>query len=29
MDTSRAKNLLGWRPQHSSRETLDALAATL
>jgi nucleoside-diphosphate-sugar epimerase len=29
MDTSRAKNVLGWRPQHSSRETLDALAATL
>ncbi|MEP7021039.1 MAG: NAD-dependent epimerase/dehydratase family protein [Pseudonocardiales bacterium] len=25
MDTSRAKNLLGWRPQYTSRETLTAL----
>lgn len=29
MDTSRAKGILGWRPQHTSRETLDALAASL
>ncbi|MDT4927693.1 MAG: hypothetical protein QOF92_560 [Pseudonocardiales bacterium] len=29
MDTSRAKNLLGWQPKHTTRETLDELAATL
>jgi UDP-glucose 4-epimerase len=29
MDTSRAKNLLGWRPQYTGRETLAALAETL
>jgi nucleoside-diphosphate-sugar epimerase len=27
MDTSRAKQVLGWQPKHSSRETLDELAA--
>jgi UDP-glucose 4-epimerase len=27
MDTSRAKNQLGWRPAYTSRQTLDALAA--
>jgi nucleoside-diphosphate-sugar epimerase len=27
MDTTRAKQVLGWRPQYTSRETLDALAA--
>lgn len=26
MDTSRAKNVLGWRPQYTSRDTLAALA---
>lgn len=29
MDTTRAKTILGWRPQHTSRQTLDALAAAL
>jgi nucleoside-diphosphate-sugar epimerase len=29
MDTSRAKQVLGWRPRYTSRETLDALAATV
>ncbi len=29
MDTRRAKERLGWRPQHTSRETLAALAETL
>jgi nucleoside-diphosphate-sugar epimerase len=29
MDTSRAKNLLGWQPKHTTRETLNELAATL
>jgi UDP-glucose 4-epimerase len=29
MDTSRAKNELGWRPQYTSRETLSALAEVL
>jgi UDP-glucose 4-epimerase len=29
MDTHRAKDVLGWRPQHTSRETLDDLAAIL
>jgi UDP-glucose 4-epimerase len=29
MDTSRAKKLLGWQPKHTTRETLDELAATL
>ena len=29
MDTSRAKNELGWRPQYTSRETLAALAEVL
>jgi UDP-glucose 4-epimerase len=29
MDTSRAKNVLGWRPEHTSRQTLDELAASL
>jgi nucleoside-diphosphate-sugar epimerase len=27
MDTSRAKKTLGWRPEHTSQETLDSLAA--
>ncbi len=27
MDTSRAKETLGWRPEHTSQETLDSLAA--
>jgi nucleoside-diphosphate-sugar epimerase len=27
MDTSKAKTQLGWRPLHSSAETLEALAA--
>jgi UDP-glucose 4-epimerase len=29
MDTSRAKDVLGWRPQYTSRETLAALAEVL
>jgi nucleoside-diphosphate-sugar epimerase len=29
MDTTRAKNVLGWRPAYSSRETLDDLATVL
>jgi UDP-glucose 4-epimerase len=29
MDTTRAKSELGWKPQFSSRQTLDALAASL
>ncbi|HEV7206803.1 MAG TPA: NAD-dependent epimerase/dehydratase family protein [Jatrophihabitans sp.] len=29
MDTTRAKTRLGWAPRYSSRETLDALAASL
>ena len=29
MDTTRAKDILGWRPQHTSRETLDELAAAI
>ena len=29
VDTSRAKNELGWRPQYTSRETLAALAEVL
>lgn len=29
MDTTRAKQQLGWQPRHTSRETLDALAAAL
>lgn len=29
MDTTRAKNILGWQPAYTSRETLDALAATI
>jgi UDP-glucose 4-epimerase len=29
MDTSRAKDVLGWRPQYTSRETLAALAESL
>ena len=29
MDTSRAKNELGWRPRYTSRETLAALAEVL
>lgn len=29
MDTTRAKAQLGWAPRYSSRETLDALAASL
>jgi nucleoside-diphosphate-sugar epimerase len=29
MDTTRAKTELGWRPQYDSRQTLDALAASL
>jgi nucleoside-diphosphate-sugar epimerase len=27
MDTTKAKTQLGWRPLHSSAETLEALAA--
>jgi nucleoside-diphosphate-sugar epimerase len=27
MDTTRAKQVLGWQPRYTSRETLDALAA--
>jgi nucleoside-diphosphate-sugar epimerase len=27
MDTSRAKRQLGWKPTHTSAETLAALAA--
>lgn len=29
MDTTRAKDILGWRPEYTSRETLDALAEVL
>lgn len=29
MDTSRAKEVLGWHPQHTARETLTALAEIL
>lgn len=29
MDTSRAKAELGWQPQYTSRQTIDALAETL
>jgi nucleoside-diphosphate-sugar epimerase len=29
MDTRRAKDVLGWRPRYTGRETLEALAATL
>jgi UDP-glucose 4-epimerase len=29
MDTTRAKSVLGWQPAYTSRETLDALAASL
>ena len=29
MDTHRAKAVLGWQPRHTSRETLDELAAVL
>lgn len=29
MDTTRAKTCLGWLPQHTTRETLDELAAAL
>jgi nucleoside-diphosphate-sugar epimerase len=29
MDTSRTKDVLGWRPQYTSRETLAALAEIL
>jgi nucleoside-diphosphate-sugar epimerase len=29
MDTRRAKTVLGWQPHHTSRETLDELAAVL
>lgn len=29
MDTTRAKSKLGWRPAYTSRQTLDALAASL
>jgi UDP-glucose 4-epimerase len=29
MDTSRAKDVLGWRPTYTSRETLDALSEVL
>ena len=29
MDTRRAKTVLGWQPRHTSRETLDELAAVL
>jgi UDP-glucose 4-epimerase len=29
MDTSRAKNLLGWQPEYSSRATLAAMASIL
>jgi nucleoside-diphosphate-sugar epimerase len=29
MDTTRAKNALGWTPQYTSRQTLDDLAASL
>ncbi len=27
MDTTKAKTQLGWRPLHSSAETLEALAS--
>jgi UDP-glucose 4-epimerase len=29
MDTTRAKSILGWRPDYTSRETLDALSEQL
>jgi UDP-glucose 4-epimerase len=29
MDTQRAKNLLGWQPEYSSRATLAAMASIL
>jgi nucleoside-diphosphate-sugar epimerase len=29
MDTSRAKDILGWRPQHSASETLAEMSAAL
>jgi UDP-glucose 4-epimerase len=29
MDTARAKHVLGWQPQHTSRQTLDELATAL
>ncbi len=29
MDTTRAKKILGWQPQHTSRETLHELASAL
>lgn len=29
MDTARAKEILGWRPRYTSRQTLDELAAAL
>jgi UDP-glucose 4-epimerase len=29
MDTTRAKTKLGWQPAYTSRQTLDALAASL
>jgi UDP-glucose 4-epimerase len=29
MDTGRAKDVLGWQPRYTSRQTLDALAAIL
>jgi nucleoside-diphosphate-sugar epimerase len=29
MDTTRAKDVLGWQPAYTSRETLDALAESV
>ncbi|MGH3365229.1 MAG: hypothetical protein ACRDOW_10905, partial [Nocardioidaceae bacterium] len=29
MDTSRAKTLLGWQPEHTSAETLEAMASAV
>jgi len=29
MDISKAKTVLGWKPQYSSAETLQSLAAAL
>ena len=29
MDTSRARTLLGWKPQHSTRETLEEMASAV
>lgn len=29
MDTTKARTELGWRPWHTSRQTLDALARAL